>query len=115
MQLFHFRYFSITGEYTDLGYCAIEWFILETNRDPSACYTSSDLSPSLLHQLWKDTHPHRKYTHTLKLETNTYRHKLQFKAQGNRQTGNLHVFVPEEAVLHMKYRDYDVFIRKSPF
>ena len=30
---FSFSFFSITGQGTDLDYCDIEWFALETNRD----------------------------------------------------------------------------------
>ena len=58
-----------TRQETGLDYCTIEWFVLETKRDPS-CYTSHDLSPSSLHQLWKDTHPHRKkkQKHKIKLQ-----------------------------------------------
>ena len=30
---FSFSFFSITGQGTNLDYCDIEWFALETNRD----------------------------------------------------------------------------------
>ena len=30
---FNFSFFRITGQGTDLDYCDIEWFALETNRD----------------------------------------------------------------------------------
>ena len=33
LQPFDFSFFSITGQGIDLGYCDIEWFALETNRD----------------------------------------------------------------------------------
>ena len=35
MEPFSFSFFSITGQYIDLGYHDIEWFALETNRDHS--------------------------------------------------------------------------------
>ena len=35
MEPFNFSFFSITGWGTDLDYCDIEWFALETNRDHS--------------------------------------------------------------------------------
>ena len=31
--MFHFSFFSITGQGIDLDYCDIEWFALEMNRD----------------------------------------------------------------------------------
>ena len=35
---FNFSFFSITGWGIDLGYCDIEWFALETNRDHSVIF-----------------------------------------------------------------------------
>ena len=35
---FNFSFFSITGWGTDLDYCDIEWFALETNRDHSVIF-----------------------------------------------------------------------------
>ena len=35
---FNFSFFSITGWGIDLGYCDIEWFALETNRDHSVVF-----------------------------------------------------------------------------
>ena len=35
---FNFSFFSITGQGIDLDYCDIEWFALETNRDPSVIF-----------------------------------------------------------------------------
>ena len=35
VELFSFSFFSITGWGTDLDYCDVEWFALETNRDHS--------------------------------------------------------------------------------
>ena len=38
IELFNFSFFSITGRGTDLDYCDIEWFALETNRDHSVIF-----------------------------------------------------------------------------
>jgi len=38
IELFNFRFFSITGWGIDLGYCKIEWFDLEMNRDHSVVF-----------------------------------------------------------------------------
>ena len=35
---FNFSFFSVTGQGIDLGYCDIEWFALETNRDHSVVF-----------------------------------------------------------------------------
>ena len=35
---FNFSFFRITGQGTDLDYCDIEWFALETNRDHSVVF-----------------------------------------------------------------------------
>ena len=35
---FNFSFFSITSRGIDLDYCDIEWFTLETNRDPSVVF-----------------------------------------------------------------------------
>ena len=35
---FNFSFLSITGWDTDLDYCDIEWFALETNRDHSIVF-----------------------------------------------------------------------------
>ena len=35
---FYFSFFSVTGWGIDLGYCEIEWFALETNRDHSVIF-----------------------------------------------------------------------------
>ena len=36
--LFNFGFFSITAQGMDLGYCDIQWFALETNRDHSVVF-----------------------------------------------------------------------------
>ena len=36
--LFNFGFFSITAQGMDLGYCDIQWFALETNRDHSVIF-----------------------------------------------------------------------------
>ena len=36
--VFNFSFFSFTGWGIDLDYCDIEWFALETNRDPSVVF-----------------------------------------------------------------------------
>ena len=33
IEQFSFSFFSIAGQGTDLDYCDVEWFALETNRD----------------------------------------------------------------------------------
>ena len=38
---FNFSFFSITGRGTDLDYCDVEWFVLETNRDHSVVFDIS--------------------------------------------------------------------------
>ena len=38
IELFNINFFSITGRGTDLDYCDIEWFALETNRDHSVVF-----------------------------------------------------------------------------
>ena len=38
---FNFSFFSITGWGIDLGYCDIEWFALETNRDHSVVFENA--------------------------------------------------------------------------
>ena len=38
---FNFSFFSITGWGIDLGYCDIEWFALETNRDHSVVFETA--------------------------------------------------------------------------
>ena len=38
MELFNFRFFSITGWGIDLDYRYIEWFALEMNRDHSVIF-----------------------------------------------------------------------------
>jgi len=38
LELFNFRFFSISGWSIDLDYCDIEWFALEMNRDLSAVF-----------------------------------------------------------------------------
>ena len=38
IELFNFRFFSITGRGIDLDYRDIEWFALETNRDHSVVF-----------------------------------------------------------------------------
>ena len=38
MEPFNFSFFSVTGWGIDLGYCDIEWFALETNRDHSVVF-----------------------------------------------------------------------------
>ena len=38
MKPFNFSFFSITVWGIDLGYCDIEWFALETNRDHSVIF-----------------------------------------------------------------------------
>ena len=35
---FNFSFFSVIGLTVDLDYCEIEWFALETNRDPSVVF-----------------------------------------------------------------------------
>ena len=35
---FNFSFFSVTGWGIDLGYCNIEWFALEMNRDHSVVF-----------------------------------------------------------------------------
>ena len=35
---FNFSFFSITGGGIDLDYCDIEWFALETNKNPSVVF-----------------------------------------------------------------------------
>ena len=35
---FNCSFFSVTGQGTDLDYCDIEWFALETNRDHSVIF-----------------------------------------------------------------------------
>ena len=35
---FNYSFFSVTGRGIDLGYCDIEWFALETNRDHSVTF-----------------------------------------------------------------------------
>ena len=40
-ELFNFSFFSITGQGTDLDYCDIEWFVLETNRDHSVIFETA--------------------------------------------------------------------------
>ena len=112
--MFHFSYFSITSQDTDLVYCAVEWFVLKIKRDPSYSYTSSDLSASSLHQLWKDTKPHRK----IYKKESTISHiqtQINIQGTGNRKTGNVGVSVAEEPVFCMKYRDFQDFMVKSPF
>ena len=95
-------------------YCAVEWFVLEIKTDPSSSYTSCDLSASSLHQLWKDTKPHRK---TYKKESTISHIQTQTNIQGtgNRQIENIRVSVAEEPVFCMKYRDFHVFMVKFPF
>ena len=75
---------------------------------------SCDLSASTLHQLWKDTKPHRK---TYKKESTISHIQTQTNIQGtgNRQIENISVSVAEEPVLCMKYRDFHVFMVKFPF
>ena len=34
----HFSFFSVTGWGIELGYCDIEWFSLEMNRDDSVIF-----------------------------------------------------------------------------
>ena len=41
MEPFNFSFLSITGQGIDLGYCDIEWFHLETNRDHSVIFEIS--------------------------------------------------------------------------
>ena len=38
IDMFNFRFFSVTGWNTDLDYCDIEWFALETNRYHSVIF-----------------------------------------------------------------------------
>ena len=38
MELLSFSFFGIGGWVIDLDYCDIEWFALETNRDPSVIF-----------------------------------------------------------------------------
>ena len=38
IEQFNFSFFSITGRGKDLDYYGIEWFALETNRDPSVIF-----------------------------------------------------------------------------
>ena len=38
---FNFSFLSITGWDTDLDYCDIEWFALETNRDLSVIFETA--------------------------------------------------------------------------
>ena len=38
MEPFNFSLFTITGWGTDLDFCDIEWFALETNRDHSVIF-----------------------------------------------------------------------------
>ena len=38
MELFNFSFFGISGWSTDLDYCDIKWFALETNRDHSVVF-----------------------------------------------------------------------------
>ena len=38
IELFNFSFFSITDQGIDLGYCDIEWFALETNKDHSVVF-----------------------------------------------------------------------------
>ena len=38
IEQFSFSFFSIAGQGTDLDYCDVEWFALETNRDHSAVF-----------------------------------------------------------------------------
>ena len=35
---FNFSFFSVTCQGIDLGYCDIEWFALDTNRDHSVIF-----------------------------------------------------------------------------
>ena len=41
LEPFSFSFFSITGWGTDLDYCDIEWFALETNRDHSVVFENA--------------------------------------------------------------------------
>ena len=38
IEQFNFSFFNVTGQDTDLDYCDIEWFALETNRDHSVVF-----------------------------------------------------------------------------
>ena len=38
LEPFNFSFFSVTGWGIDLGYCNIEWFALEMNRDHSVVF-----------------------------------------------------------------------------
>ena len=38
VETLNFSFFSITGQGIDLGYCDVEWFALETNRDHSVVF-----------------------------------------------------------------------------
>ena len=52
IELFNFRFFSITGWGIGLDYCDIEWFALETNRDHSVIFEIASkycISDSLVH------------------------------------------------------------------
>ena len=75
---------------------------------------SRDLSPSLLLAVEGHTSTQKKNTKH-RQQSHTCRQKHIVNADRNRQTGNIGVSVAEEPVLHMKYRDFHVFIEKSPF
>ena len=53
MELFNFSFFGISGWGTDLDYCDIEWFTLETNRDHSVIFETASkycISDSFVHR-----------------------------------------------------------------
>ena len=41
IELFNFSFFGIIGQGIELGYCDIEWFVLETNRDHSVFFETA--------------------------------------------------------------------------
>ena len=41
MEPFNFSFLSITGQGIDLGYCDVEWFALETNRNYSVIFETA--------------------------------------------------------------------------
>ena len=41
IELFNFSFFGISGRGIDLGYCDIEWFALQMNRDHSVIFETA--------------------------------------------------------------------------
>ena len=41
IEIFNFNFFSVTSRGTDLDYCDIVWFALESNRDHSVIFETT--------------------------------------------------------------------------